>query len=134
MVFPVCIDAKVPVALKATLSTMPEMKQHARMGMPVWLRETSSRRRERMPLDGLVAACSLDPSWWIMLLLFAVLLVLSCSCLDRSGLESDTSADEDMMTRDFDANQLVLRDTGLPGFSTGTRSTPDRMINVRAEN
>jgi hypothetical protein len=44
MVLPVCILAKVPDALKATLSQRPETIHVARTGMSVWARWTSSRR------------------------------------------------------------------------------------------
>jgi len=43
---PVCMDAKVPVALKATLSQRPETVQQARMGRSVYGTATSSRSRE----------------------------------------------------------------------------------------
>lgn len=43
---PVCIEAKVPVALKATLSQRPETVLQARTGRSVCARWTSSRRRD----------------------------------------------------------------------------------------
>lgn len=43
---PVCIEAKVPAALKATLSQRPDTVQQASMGMSVYARWTSSWRRD----------------------------------------------------------------------------------------
>jgi hypothetical protein len=49
---PVCMEVNAPVALKATLSQMPEMAQHAMRGMSAWRVSISLRRWPRRPCDG----------------------------------------------------------------------------------
>jgi hypothetical protein len=54
------MDAKVPVALKATLSQSPDTVQHARTGMSAYDRLMSSRTRESQLLRSAVGGIA---SW-----------------------------------------------------------------------
>lgn len=60
---PVCIEAKVPVALKATLSQRPETRQLMRSGQSAWVREMSSRTWASQPRRRGFEGGG-DEAWW----------------------------------------------------------------------